>query len=152
MTSFARRGDFWSGLALAALAAYILLQARAWPYMTEEGPGPGFFPMWYGGAMLALSLLLAAGAVVSRTAPRGTLAWRELARVFACWGAFVACIALMPLAGFALAFAALTWFVIAVLARRPQRVALPVAVGMASVFYLLFDVALGLSLPRGVFF
>jgi len=94
MPSYARRGDFWSGLALAALAAYILAQARAWPYMTEEGPGPGFFPMWYGGAMLVLSLALVAGTVLSRRATGRELQWRELRRAFACWAAFVACIAL----------------------------------------------------------
>ena len=152
MPSFARRGDFWSGLALAALAVFILGQARAWPYMTEEGPGPGFFPMWYGAAMLALSLALVAGTVLSRQPAGRGLRWDELRRAFACWAAFVACIALMPFVGFVVAFALLTWFVVAVLARRPQPMAIGLAVGMAAIFYLLFDVALGLSLPAGVFF
>jgi putative tricarboxylic transport membrane protein len=152
MGVFARRGDFWSGLALAALATYILAQARAWPYMTEEGPGPGFFPMWYGGAMLALSLVLVVGTVFSREAARGKLQWGELRRAFACWVAFVACIAVMPLVGFVIAFGVLTWFIVAVLARRPQRMAIGLAIGMALVFYVLFDVALGLSLPHGVLF
>ena len=152
MAPFARRGDFWSGLALAALATYVLAQARAWPYMTEEGPGPGFFPMWYGGAMLVLSLVLVANTVFSREAPRGKVRWGELRRVFACWGAFVACVALMPWAGFVVAFALLTWFIVAVLARRPQPMAIGLAIGMALAFYLLFDVALGLSLPHGVLF
>jgi putative tricarboxylic transport membrane protein len=152
MAPFARRGDFWSGLVLAALATYILAQARAWPYMTEEGPGPGFFPMWYGGAMLLLSLVLVVGTVLSRHGPRAKLEWGELRRVFACWVAFVACIALMPLAGFVIAFALLTWFIVAVLARRPQPMAIGLAIGMAAVFYVLFDVALGLSLPRGMLF
>ena len=48
--------DFWSGLALAALGAYIVVQARGWDYLTEDGPGPGFFPLWYGIGILACSL------------------------------------------------------------------------------------------------
>ena len=44
MAPLARNGDFWSGLVLAALGAYIVGQARAWDYMTEDGPGAGFFP------------------------------------------------------------------------------------------------------------
>ena len=64
MKSFIRSGDFWSGLVLAALGTYILVTAHRWDYITEEGPGAGFFPMWYGGAMVALSLLLTLGAVL----------------------------------------------------------------------------------------
>ena len=60
MKPFLKSGDFWSGLALAALGAYVVTTAYRWDYMTEEGPGAGFFPMWYGGLMLALSLVLAA--------------------------------------------------------------------------------------------
>ena len=47
--------DFWSGLALGALAAYVIVQASGWDYMGPDGPGPGFFPLWYGAAMAALS-------------------------------------------------------------------------------------------------
>ena len=57
-------GDFWSGLVLAALGGYIARGRGSWVYLGEDGPGPGFFPIWYGGAMLALSLLLVAGAVL----------------------------------------------------------------------------------------
>src|SRR6266446_4586644 len=53
-----KSGDLWSGVALAALALTIIIQARQWEYLGPEGPGPGFFPLWYGVAMLALSALL----------------------------------------------------------------------------------------------
>ena len=39
MASLARSGDFWSGLALAALGTYIVSEARGWVYMGEDGPG-----------------------------------------------------------------------------------------------------------------
>jgi putative tricarboxylic transport membrane protein len=153
MGCLARSGDFWSGLALAALGTYIVSEARGWTYMGEDGPGAGFFPMWYGSAMIALSLLLAAGAVVKRrsAASPGPFRWNDLGRALACWAAFVACVALMKIVGFGVAFALLTWFIIAVMARRPQRVALPVAIGGALVFYALFELALDVSLPRGLF-
>jgi putative tricarboxylic transport membrane protein len=151
MASFARRGDFWSGIALAALGTFILVEARGWIYMGEDGPGPGFFPMWYGSAMVALSLLLVAGAVFKRGPAHDPVRWADLRRAFTCWAAFVACIALMKVAGFVLAYAALTWFVIAVMAREPQRVAIPVAIGGAALFYALFELALDLSLPKGMF-
>ena len=80
MYAFARRGDFWSGLALAALGAYIVTQARGWIYMGEDGPGPGFFPLWYGGAMVVLSLLLVAGTVLRQSTASHAPSWAELRR------------------------------------------------------------------------
>ncbi len=154
MSSFARSGDFWSGLALAALGAYIVSEARTWVYMGEDGPGAGFFPMWYGSAMVILSLVLVASAVLK--APSGEkqeqIRWRDLGRALTCWAAFVACIALMPVVGFAISFALLTWFIVAVMARQPQRIALGVAIAGAAGFYALFDLALDLSLPKGLLF
>jgi putative tricarboxylic transport membrane protein len=154
MKPFARRADFWSGLALAALGTYIVIQARKWVYMGEDGPGAGFFPLWYGGAMVVLSLALVASTVMKRAggeAPLG-VRWTDMRRALTCWVAFVACIALMPVVGFPIAFALLTWFIVAVMARQPQRMALTVAIGGAILFYLLFEVALELSLPRGLLY
>jgi putative tricarboxylic transport membrane protein len=154
MRAFARSGDLWSGLVLAALGTYIVLQARGWMYMGEDGPGPGFFPTWYGGAMLVLSLLLAVGAAMkARDAPAGAdIRWRGVGRAFACWAAFVACIAVMPVLGFPISFALLTWFVVAVMARQPQRIAVGLAIGGAILFYVLFELALDLPLPRGMLY
>ena len=153
MRAFARKGDFWSGLVLALLGAYIVVQARGWTYMAEDGPGPGFFPAWYGAAMLVLSLALVAGAVLKQTpGPSAPFAWPELARALGCWAAFAASMALMTVVGFAPAFALLAWFIIAVMARQPQRVALPIALGGAVLFHVLFAVLLEVELPRGIFF
>ena len=152
MYAFARRGDFWSGLALAALGTYIVSEARGWIYLGEDGPGPGFFPLWYGGAMIVLSLLLVAGTVLGNPVAGKAPSWPELRRAMTCWAAFAACIALMKLVGFLVAFAALSWFIVAVMARQPQKVALPVAIAGPILFYLLFDLALDVQLPRGLWF
>jgi len=146
-----RSGDFWSGLALAALGTYILVEAHRWVYMSEDGPGAGFFPMWYGGVMVVLSLALVAGAVLKPSA-RAEVRWKDVSRALTCWIAFVACVALMPLAGFVVSFALLTWFIIQGMFGERARVALPVAVGGALGFYALFELALDLSLPRGLLF
>ena len=152
MYGFARRGDFWSGLALAALGAYILSEASRWTYMGEDGPGPGFFPMWYGGAMVVLSLLLVAGTVLKGAGPGKAPSIPELRRALTCWAAFAACIALMKVLGFMVAFAILSWFIVAVMARQPQKVALPVAIVGPVIFYVLFDLALDVQLPAGIWF
>jgi putative tricarboxylic transport membrane protein len=152
--AFARGGDFWSGLALAGLGAYILGQAGSWVYLGEDGPGAGFFPMWYGGAMVVLSLALVAGTFFRKPAQGEPEAyrWGDLGRAMTCWAAFVASIALMPLLGFTVSFALLIWFIVTVMARRPQRIALPVSIGGALLFYAIFALALDLSLPKGLAF
>ena len=150
---FARNGDFWSGLALALLGAYIVVQARGWTYMGEDGPGAGFFPLWYGGVMVLLSLSLVVCAALRRPAEGSpAVRWNDVGRALACWAAFVACVVLMKLAGFVVAYAALTWFIVAVMARQPQGRAVALAIGGAVAFYLLFQVALDVSLPKGLLF
>jgi hypothetical protein len=51
-----------------------------------------------------------------------------------------------------IAFGLLTWFIIAVMFRRPQRIALAYAVGGAVGFYALFTWGLELQLPVGTLF
>jgi len=146
-----RSGDFWSGLALAALGAYILAEAHRWVYMSEDGPGAGFFPMWYGGIMVVLSLVLVAMSVL-RPARAAEVRWKDVGRAFTCWIAFVGCVASMPVLGFAASFALLTWFIIQGMFGERARIAIPVAVGGALGFYALFELGLDLALPHGIFF
>jgi putative tricarboxylic transport membrane protein len=147
------RGDFLSGLALAALGAYIVREAHGWTYMGEDGPGPGFFPTWYGSIMVVLSLVLVArSAMASNGAEAEGVRWREVGRALTCWLAFVACIAVMVWIGFAASFALLTWFLATFMARKRQRVAVPLALAGAVVFQVLFSVLLQVNLPNGVFF
>ena len=146
-----RSGDLWSGLALAGLGAYVLFSGHRWDYMTEEGPGAGFFPMWYGGVMLALSLVLVASAVL-KPGKHAEVAWKDVSRALVAWAAFVACIALMPLAGFAISFALLSIFIVRVMCAEKLRTAILVGVIGAAGFYAIFEWGLDLSLPKGVFF
>jgi putative tricarboxylic transport membrane protein len=143
-------GDLWSGLALALLGLYIVAQAWQWDYLDAEGPGPGFFPLWYGLAILALSIVL----VVShfRRAPsRGNpVDWRRVARALSTWLALAVSVALFKTLGFVVSLALLTYFIVAVMYRRPLRTAALVALATGAGFHVVFDWALGISLPAGV--
>ena len=104
--------------------------------------------------MVALSLVLVAMSVLRRApgeAP-APIEWGELGRAFGCWAAFVACIALMPVVGFMVSFAALTYFIVAVLARQSQGKAAMLAVGGSVLFYAIFELGLDLALPHGLLF
>jgi putative tricarboxylic transport membrane protein len=141
----AGNADLWSGLALAALAGYIIVQASGWEYKGPDGPGPGFFPLWYGIAMAVLSAALVASSVL-RSEPK-SVDWRGAGRAFAIWLALAVSVAAFKLVGFVIGFAALTFFVVAVMYRRPLHVAVAVAVALAAGFYVLFPLLLGVSLP-----
>jgi putative tricarboxylic transport membrane protein len=137
--------DFWSGLAFAGLAGYIIVQASRWQYAGPDGPGPGFFPLWYGVAMAALSLCLVLSSAL-RGEPDG-VDWRGAGRAFAVWLALAVAVAALKLAGFLASFAALAFFVVAVMYRRPLKTAAAVALASAAAFYVVFQLALGLRLP-----
>ena len=142
--------DFWSGLALAALGAYIVVEAAQWEYLGPDGPGPGFFPLWYGIAMAALSLALVASSVLRAPGAEERIDWAKAGRAFAAWLALAASVAALKLLGFLVAFAALVFFLVAVMYRQPLRVAAALALGSAAAFYVLFALALGVPLPTGM--
>ena len=119
--------------------------------MNEEGPGAGFFPVWYGALMVVLSLVLVASSVLKPT-NKAEVRWKDVSRALTCWVAFTVSVALMPILGFAISFALLTWFIVKVMCGEENVTAIALAIGGAALFYGLFDFALDLSLPRGLFF
>jgi putative tricarboxylic transport membrane protein len=137
-----------SGAVLACLGVYIIVEARGWEYLGPDGPGPGFFPLWYGIALVGLSLLLVASSF-RRAAAGKPVDWREVGRALTAWAGLAACAGLLKVLGFLLAFGLFTFFLVAVMYRRPVGTAAAVSVGVALAFYLLFPVALNVALPVG---
>jgi len=74
MARIFKNSDVLSGAALAALGIYIMTQALSWEYFGPDGPGPGFFPFWYGVAMTSLALVLMV--ITVRQIPNGPAATR----------------------------------------------------------------------------
>jgi putative tricarboxylic transport membrane protein len=146
--SILRDGEVISGALLAALGAYIFLQARTWDYYTADGPGPGFFPTWYGIAMVALSLALVVSALIKGRAEK-PIDWISAGRALSTWLAFALSVALMGPLGFLLSFALLTFFMVVVVFRRSPAIAGATAVLTALGFYIIFPLALSIELPTG---
>jgi len=143
-----KNGEFVSGAVLAGLGVFIIMEAWQWEYLGPDGPGPGFFPLWYGVGLLVLSVTLMV--VHARQAPAPeSRGMAGTGRAFATWAALVVCVALLKVLGFIVAFSLLTLFIVQVLYRQPFGKSLAVAVGGAIGFYLLFDVALNVALPAG---
>lgn len=145
-----RNGDVLSAAALVALGVYIAIEASDWAYLNEDGPGPAFFPIWYGIVLIVLSVALIAMTIAKQ--PRAeTPDWQGVGRALATWAAFAVSAVLMAWLGFLIAFALLTFFMIAVVFRQPPATAAAVAVCASAGFYVVFPLALSVSLPTGVF-
>lgn len=149
-SSLLKNGDLVSGAVLTGLGLFVVFEARKWEYLTPEGPGPGFFPMWYGLALVVLSVTVAVQAIAKRGQDKGgALDWGGIGRALLAWAALTACIASIKLLGFIVSFALLTFFVVWVMYRRSVVFAGASAVGAAAAFYLIFPLALNVALPIG---
>ena len=143
-------GDVISGGLLAGLGVFILTEARNWPYSSPSGPGPGFFPMWYGIGIIALSLVLVVTSLMKPAREEHEPVDRPgVVRGLSTWAAFALAVALSKPLGFIVSFALLTFFIVAVVFRRPVVIAGATALATAIGFYITFPLALNVALPTG---
>ncbi|MGZ8153838.1 MAG: tripartite tricarboxylate transporter TctB family protein [Burkholderiales bacterium] len=149
--SLHKNGDVVSGAVLTGLGVFVVLESRRWDYMAPDGPGPGFFPTWYGLALIALSIALIASAVSKRAHEGGAVRWNEVGRALVAWLALTACIAALKVLGFLLSFGLLTLFVVSFMYGRSLAFGIGSAAATSLGFYLVFPLALNVSLPVGVF-
>ena len=144
----ASAGDLWSGIALALFALFTILQASRWDYLGPDGPGAGFYPLWIGIAMLALSAVLIVQNL--RAGPsRSILPGPGVRRALTAWAALALGVAALALVGFVIGFALLAFFVVAAIHRRPLQEAVVVAILATGGFYAVFVLGLGVALPAG---
>lgn len=145
-----KTGEIVSGGVLAGLGIFIILEARGWGYIGPDGPGPVFFPLWYGILMTALAILLIAVNLFGQASGSGKPTnWREVSRALVVWLALALCVGLIKVLGFMLAFGLFTFFLVYAMYRRPIASSALVAAGVSVGFYLLFPLALNVGLPVG---
>jgi putative tricarboxylic transport membrane protein len=142
------KGNLISGVCLGAFGIYVISVAMKLPYVAEVGPGPGFFPLWLGIGMVIFSTCVVFVAPTAAPQPAASeTPPHNVGRAMAAWLALMVSIALYSRIGFGLSFVLLTVFLILALDRRPALLAIGVGVGLALAFYLIFTVALNVSLP-----
>jgi putative tricarboxylic transport membrane protein len=146
-----RNGDVVSGALLAALGLYIVTQASAWNYYSFDGPGPGFFPIWYGLLMIGLALALIVTTALKPKPEETKRNFVGTSRAFITWLAFAACVAVMGMLGFRVAFALFTFFIVKYIFQRSPTAAALTAIAAAAAFHITFSVLLGVQLPTGWF-
>jgi putative tricarboxylic transport membrane protein len=146
-------GHLAAGAVLAGFGIYVISVAAQLPYVSEVGPGPGFFPLWLGIGLLLFATGLMFGSLRSsanETAAESRSEQRVATRSLAGWFAVMIAIALLRWVGFVLSFIVLTIFLIVALERRPVSVAIAVGLGLAVAFHVIFTVALNVTIPKAV--
>lgn len=140
-----------AALCLAVFGGYVTYTGSKLPYVSDVGPGPGFFPFWIGTGLLLFSVyqMILGLTATRRPGEAAKPSWRGSGRALAGWFAMALSIYCYRWIGFAASFIVLTVFFIVVIERRPILPALGISVALALVFHLLFVVALGVSLPTG---
>jgi putative tricarboxylic transport membrane protein len=136
---------------LFALGLSIIFQALAWTYLTPDGPGPGFFPLWAGIGITVLSAGVAFFHIyaVFNEQPVERTNWDGSARVLGGWAGLAVAIALLKPAGFVVSFFLLTLFLVFFVFRRRFITAFAVGIGSCAGFWLVFEKLLDVQLPIG---
>lgn len=140
------KGNLIAGACLAAFGLYVISVATKLPYVSEVGPGPGFFPLWLGIGLIVFGSCLVLSSLAKESASNSPT-WRATGRALAGWFGLMVAIALFGWIGFSVSFVVLTVFLIVALDRRPLLLSLGVGIGLAVAFHLLFVIALDVSLP-----
>jgi putative tricarboxylic transport membrane protein len=145
-----RRADLVTGLALLVFGVgYAVVAWRAYPYWSPTGPGSGFLPVWIGGVMAALALLLVLSAF--RSAPVPETRWLPEGRGFVRLVVVVAAIALfaavMDVVGMIFGSALFLLGVLRFLERYPWPWAVGIAAGVAGLIYAVFTYWLQVPFP-----
>ena len=144
-----------SELAAAALlflvGVYIMFKAWGWTYLTPDGPGPGFFPLWTGIAISVLSAAVAVSHIYAALNGDSTerTRWDGSGRVLMGWVGLLVAIGLLKPAGFIVSLFLLTLFLVFLIFRRTFTTASFVALGNCAGFWLLFEKLLKVQLPAG---
>jgi len=144
------KDDLIAGAVLAAFGIYVIWVAAKLPYVSDVGPGHGFFPLWLGIGLVVFAAGLMFASFTSSVNKAKSSSWNSMVRPLGGWLAVMIAIAFLGKIGFVLSFIILTIFLVVALERRPAWLAVGVAVGLAVAFHLVFVVALDVPLPKAV--
>jgi putative tricarboxylic transport membrane protein len=136
---------------LIALGAYVAWEAWEWPYMTKDGPGPGFFPLWIGILLVGLAALLIVLQVADASAgkPVEKTSWAGTRPALVGWGALLVAALLLEPAGFVASYLFLSVVLLRVSFRRSWSSTALVSVVSVACFWGLFVKLLEVRLPVG---
>lgn len=149
-----KKADLITGVVLLVLAGYVIYEAWLMPPSGTFGPGSGFFPFWLGIILAGLSLILVVGAAVrpkDSTDVSPFPARQALFAVAKVLGGLILFTLLMETMGFIVNTFIFVVYLMKVVQRERWWMVLLIAVATTACLYIVFQVLLGITLPRNMF-
>lgn len=148
-----KRDDAITAIVLLVFSGFVISEALSMSISAEYGPGPGMFPLILGISLAVLSLLLLWDGINPRTKDKASKFQNKA-------GLLASGLMVLGLVGYALVITKLGYllttfllvlFLMGVVARDKLRTTLLTAIAVTVLLYLIFDVGLGVQLPKGPF-
>lgn len=140
--------DRISSLVFFLIGVLMIRESQMLPYMVGHTPGPGFFPLWLGIALVVLSAVLF---ITTRSAEMPFLenrfGFRKTVFLVALLAAYVFSLSYL---GLLLALGAFLAILLRVIEGKGWRTSVSIAVLTSVGCYLLFEVSLKVPLPSGI--
>ncbi|MEU6643517.1 tripartite tricarboxylate transporter TctB family protein [Saccharomonospora sp. NPDC046836] len=137
---------------IVVMFAALLVVALGYPYMVEargsSRPGPGFFPVWILGILVALSIVNLVQEIRKRvTETRILPSGQSLLKLVKVFGSVVLFVALAPFAGFTIACALFLFLIYCFANGFGWLRSAGLSVGISIALFVLFRTLLGVQLP-----
>jgi putative tricarboxylic transport membrane protein len=149
-----KRADLITGFVLLALSGYVIWESWMMPASATFGPGSGFLPLWLGILMALLAAMLITVAWLHRPDPEEKApfpAGKPLLRVTAVMVGLGVYISLLEVLGFVLNTFLFVAYLMLAVEREKLKLTMLVAVLTTAGLYLIFQVLLGITLPKSMF-
>lgn len=149
-----KKADLITGIVLLILSGYVITEALQMPPSATFGPGSGFLPFWLGVILAALSLYLIVKTSLRRKDESdvppfpGKQGILTVVKVLAGLALFTI---LMETLGFIVNTFLFVAYLMGVVQREGRRSVLLTAVLTTAGLYIVFQVLLGIALPRNMF-
>ena len=147
-----KTADVIVGAVTVALAAYVVFGSRDLDFYADGVPGPGFFPIVVGIALLISGSLLIVSRLFNIAVPEeeGRERERILPRPLLVWLALIMSAVLIPIIGFVATMVLLVAALLIGVERRRSIGAVVAVVLIPGLAYWLFAGVLGVLLPTGL--
>jgi putative tricarboxylic transport membrane protein len=149
-----RRADQITGIIMLVFSLAVMEGARRMPPSGTFGPGAGFLPFWLGIAMGILSIILLVNATrepAQGSSPSPFPKGQAIIAILETAGALAAFILLLETLGFLISIVLLTAFLLRIVERVGWLTTVTVAVANSAGLYVVFQILLGVSLPKNIF-
>lgn len=148
-----KKTDTITAIVLLVFSGYLIAESLTMAISSEYGPGPGMFPLGLGIILAVLSLALLWDGLNPRVKDKPSKFQNQrglLAAGLVVVG-LVGYAVLISLLGYLLTTFLLVIFLMAVVAKDKLKTSLITAAAVTLLLFLIFDVGLGVHLPKGPF-